>query len=549
MKANFKPLGLAAAVATATAGFTGAVVAQERSDGNLGDLAIVPYYTVQGDWTTGVHIINSGDTTQVVKLRLRRASDSADALDFNIILSPKDHWAGNIDDASGNIVITTVDNTCTAPITNGSFPMSAIYRDGAEEGYIEIIQMGQPDSELAPIAYAAKHVNGVPRDCGAVASNFFANVGKGGQPAVPQNRGNIDNATTHQTADAVTAQQFIAAGAVCLDAAGNPIAPGPPSVGGVCQNTYNSDDNPIKVAFHIRDQSSGVEFGGDAVHVADFSGDPWMTNQETGLFSGDPYGFDYPDLDGGPLVFPGTTGLRGAFDDLRDPTVMGVSELLNDWSINPALGVTTDWVVTMPGQYAMLDYVIWLTAGLDPANCARLDNPVTAQNDAVPACDFRDIPVLADLTLYDREEGEILPESGDLVISPQPPGQVNQLQFPYEVNVVEWTDGSSEGVLSSEYATSVDASVLGNFGWANLAVSPANKPVYPDTSATGQSICQAVPTTVSPIVDNTQRAGVCRVPATDDVAITGFVAWQRSFPATPDRSYGRLIDHSFVVAP
>ena len=89
MKVNFKQIGLVAAVAAVSAGFAGTASAQAvRAPGNIGDLALVPYYTVQDDWATGVHIINSSDRTQVVKLRLRRATDSADALDFNLILSP-----------------------------------------------------------------------------------------------------------------------------------------------------------------------------------------------------------------------------------------------------------------------------------------------------------------------------------------------------------------------------------------------------------------------------------------------------------------------------
>ena len=70
----------------------------ERSLGNLGDLAIVPYYTVQDGWVTGVHIINSSEYTQVVKLRLRRATDSADVMDINLVMSPKDEWVGSLND-------------------------------------------------------------------------------------------------------------------------------------------------------------------------------------------------------------------------------------------------------------------------------------------------------------------------------------------------------------------------------------------------------------------------------------------------------------------
>ena len=196
MKVNFKQIGLVAAVAAVSAGFAGNASAQTaRAVGNLGDMAVIPYYTVQDDWATGVHIINTSINTQVVKLRLRRASDSADALDFNLILSPKDEWTGALSsDGAGNIAMRTDDNSCTAPLrADGVFTMPDIYRLGAEEGYIEVIGMGQPtglegplepapsrialggvsDNLTSGIAWNAKHVAGVPRNCSAVASNFF----------------------------------------------------------------------------------------------------------------------------------------------------------------------------------------------------------------------------------------------------------------------------------------------------------------------------------------------------------------------------------------
>ncbi len=181
MKSNFKRFGLAAAVSAVAAGYAGMADAQtsvSRAIGNLGDTAIIPYYTVQDNWVTGVHIINTSEATQVVKLRLRRASDSADALDFNLVLSPKDEWTGFIDDSSGRVAFTTTDSSCTVPVrSDGVFTMPTIYEDGAEEGYIEVIGMGQPTSEAEPIAIFAKHTSaGVPGDCNAVASNFFANL-------------------------------------------------------------------------------------------------------------------------------------------------------------------------------------------------------------------------------------------------------------------------------------------------------------------------------------------------------------------------------------
>ena len=134
MKATFKPLGLAAAVAAVTAGYAGVTTAQDEAainSGNIGDVAIIPYYTVQADWVTGIHITNTSDMTQVVKLRMRRGSDSMDALDFNIVLSPFDMWTGSIQGEDENTVrIGTQDNSCTAPLTDGTFPMPGLDADG-----------------------------------------------------------------------------------------------------------------------------------------------------------------------------------------------------------------------------------------------------------------------------------------------------------------------------------------------------------------------------------------------------------------------------------
>lgn len=566
MKFNLKLVGLAAAIAAVSAGYSSVSNAADRGVGNTGDMAVIPYYTVRDDWVTGVHIINTTGHTQVVKLRLRRASDSADALDFNIIMSPKDEWTGFLDDSTGNIVMQTSDASCTAPVRpGGDFPMPAIYRAGADEGYIEVIAMGQPDDESMPIAVAAKHAAGVPADCTAVASNFFANVALG-VPAKLGAQGNISNAVTHQssTADEVAAQQ--AANNACYNAAGETAQE---LEAGVCATTYNSESDGLAVSYFMRDGATGIEFGGNAVHVENFSrfDEPFMTNQETGIFSGDVFGFDYPDMDGGPWIdfAPGYdfgSTLRGKYNDLRDSSVLGVSTVINDWSIASARNVSTDWIVTLPGQYTMVDSIVWLTAGFG-ALCGTPDDPSTAANENVSLCDFRDIPVTALLDLYDREEGVITSTSGAaLTISPAPPPEApNSLTFPNEVNVVEWTDGSNEAVLGSAVAIQVDASVLGESGWASLGVT-SNK-------ATTQQVCQFRPIGTSDTSDQdtflnvpyaefdvpTGRGNlsgefptnptVCE-DAVGQVPMVGAVVWERSFPSNPSGNYGRLIDHSFV---
>ena len=169
-----------------------ALAAQDR-----GDLALVPYYTVVGEWFTSLHIVNTSSRTQVAKVRFRRATGAMVALDFNLVLSPHDVYAGFLSrDAPGAIVCASPDTSCTVPATQGKrLEMQAIYRAGAESGYVEIIAMGAPADERQPIARAARRVRSasrstsagastsdstsvstaaMPLDCAAVRSNFFA---------------------------------------------------------------------------------------------------------------------------------------------------------------------------------------------------------------------------------------------------------------------------------------------------------------------------------------------------------------------------------------
>ena len=134
MKQTFKPLAMAAAVAAASAGYSGVLNAQNTTVNGIGDLALIPYYTVEANFQTGVHIINTSDSTQVVKLRFRRAADSMDALDINLVMSPRDEWTGNLNDDTGEMLLTTEDKTCTVPRASagkpdGVFAFPDLYRE------------------------------------------------------------------------------------------------------------------------------------------------------------------------------------------------------------------------------------------------------------------------------------------------------------------------------------------------------------------------------------------------------------------------------------
>jgi hypothetical protein len=528
MNNAFKPLGMAAAVAAVTAGYAGAVSAQATYTSRaLGDLALIPYYTVQSGFATAVHIINTSEHTQVVKLRARRGFDSSDSLDFNLIMSPKDEWVGSLsmkDDES--IVWTTNDTTCTAPAGNPTanggqeFVMpdtnseSLInYREGAEEGYIEVIGMAQPISEGEPIAVAAKHVAGVPRDCAAVRSNFFRVQGAQVPGYVPGT-----NPVKGVHSPSVTAQ-------TCATATGCENVP----AAGLTLNEYTDTQNDaFKVSWAVTDGNSGLEFGSNAVHLEGFAADPMMTNQQVLVIGErDTLGYLFPDLDGGsPLL-----GVRGLYEDVR--AALGASSVQNDWSSrnnDGAFTVATDWVVTMPGQYLMYapgPYRLSLEAE-DEETAALLCNPTN--------CDYRDIPVGLSITYYDREEGQFTPEEGGLVVSPAVNITPDGIALPYEVNVVEWQKGA-EDILGSQYGVSFQPQVNEDRGWADLAVSPS--------SLKNQAIWNYEMEAMDP---NGYDAPTDSPVVNTSVPIIGFAVWERNFANNPAANYGRAIDHSYGSA-
>tara|TARA_R110001592_G_scaffold215025_2_gene468288 strand:+ start:57566 stop:59155 length:1590 start_codon:yes stop_codon:yes gene_type:complete len=526
MKNVFKPLALASAVAAVSAGYAGVVNAEAvlADNSGLGDLAIVPYYTVREGYSTGVSVVNTSNETQVIKIRLRRAVDSMDALDFNVIMSPWDVWNGYIQADGDDIRFYSNDASCTAPaMTDGSFLMPNIYREGAEEGYIEVIGMGAA-SNAQPISAAALHVQpaGVPASCDLVRDNFFPgdNNSDYGTGANLARRGVIDSETSHQR---------------------NLTVPGTFN-----QSKFTDTGNVLKVSYFIKSDATGTEFGDDAVHLANFMTGPSITNQKFGINQGDLQGFDYPDLNGGAVF--GTfvdpvagAGERPVYQDVR--SAIGGVAVINNWSANTTdmFTVDTDWVVTTPGQYNMTNLWIYADANDSDPSGDLCTGGVPGLNNYVALtganCDFRDIPLTATFAVFDREERGIVIQEGDLVVSPQPPNEVSKDTLRQEVNVISW--GTST-VLGAQPSLTVKQPDGAQAGWAKMGVS--------QWAGTQQAICSitglaspnanAVPTQSNPMP-------VLCVATDTPVPLVGFVAWQRNFGVNADANYGRIVGHSY----
>ena len=529
-----------------------------------GDLALAPYYTVAGDWVTGLHIVNTSAHTQVVKMRFRRATDAMDVLDFNVVMPPRDVYAGLLsDDASGRIFWSSPDTSCTAPTAPGNrLEMPEIYRADAQTGYVEIIAMGRVETEDQPMARAAKHaVSGaaasasfMPLDCAAVRSNFFAD-GSGavvGQVPVTVRPGVENEATTWQAASSAAGIQ----------------------AGGL--NAYEASGNALKVSYFIRDNATGIELGDNAVHIRDFLANPALSNQQYGVVSGDLNGFDFPDLNGGaPLGSAQGAIERGRFNALRASGALGAGAILNEWSANAANGVELDWVLTLPGQYVMFNLPRYFTslegAGrpwaptVDSASnaprinpqCPRPSAPAAARaRDAAgrPAgdCDYRDLPLELAFRTYNREA---LSSAGGaeprLLVSPAPPGTSAQTYLPKVVNLISFVSPAAperNSLFGPKGEAIVNADVAQPYGWvsASLSSRDANLRVCDwDLAADNGRGAPAGAGFPSAAAGQALKPVCSAVTAGSHAPVIGFAAWSRKVAANPEASYGRIVEHSY----
>jgi hypothetical protein len=582
---QFQKIGVAAAVASVAAG----AVAQSVSRTETGDLAIVPYYTVKDGVNTGLHIINTTESTQVVKVRLRRGTDSKDALDFNLVMSPRDEWTANIG-ASGDekrpVLLTTNDTTCTVPaFPEGGALMPKTFGDGAEEGYIEVIAMAQTPDETNHLSVGAKHADGVPANCLLVEQHFY-------RVALEDDEGNVQ--IEDETVRGVHTSRLVGSG-VCTEAEKG-VLPGtdtavaltafcPDGTSNNLTEMEDSDDNALKVSFMLTDPNGGLEAGDNAVMVEGFAGAPMMTNQQPlsfgidGILKFDPLNFELPNLGFGSYTSSDDTRKAHAVTAIRDGSMMaGLMEaldadsIMNDWAaFDTADGtVNADWVVTLPGQYVMVNPVCEAYGAYNYSSSTAVAACATAATTAwsgATANDRNQLPLTvasnykgeslieeSNLSLWDREEFQIVgkdkvpsPDDPTLGLSPggsegTPPGEKNPVYLKNEVNVIDFGEEGADSALVSELKLTVSPDGYDR-GWASLAIEP-------DAPEGGIAAWQLTGVDDDDITAGYGKGGFTAAGAADlnedHVAVVGFAVWQRSFAAQAGNNYGRMVEHSTV---
>jgi len=170
MKKQTMSLAVASALLVGGSGAFGQMYINERG---TGETLVYPFFSAANGNDTYIHVVNTTDLVKAVKVRFLEAQNSVEILDFNLYLSPRDHWSAAITEVSeGNGGIVTVDTSCTVPALgqpNNGFDGTTVEENGFTvrtqpfvdfeynpadapenigiertlQGYVEIIEMGQ----------------------------------------------------------------------------------------------------------------------------------------------------------------------------------------------------------------------------------------------------------------------------------------------------------------------------------------------------------------------------------------------------------------------
>lgn len=418
MKMKAISVAVAASVAAGTAALSQADHMYLNDEG-MGEVLLFPFYDAENGNATNFHVVNTTADVKAVKVRFLEYKNSQEVLDFNLYLSPEDHFAfGVIMDPNGTGgAIITSDNSCTVPAlgspNNGFDGTTTENADGSItriqpfttfdfinigdvddspertlRGHVEIIEMGTVNnmgtvaSGTAYAAYATHGATGVPLNCGALATAW---------------------ANNSWVADAV--------------------------------NT--PDGGLYGIAYHINVEDAAA-WGFEAAAVDNWAiptaGDSYHSNPGDlfpsivdGQFSSARYTAD-------GVAYVTYTNGRDAISSLFMHDTIS-----NDVMINGAIGGQTDWVTTFPTKRY---YVDPNTNALAPE--APFDDAYVGNTGAPSFAELRACEVVG-LETWDREEAFIAPDNG---FSPSP-GAVAQVVCD-EQNTTAWGAAGTASALNVE---------------------------------------------------------------------------------------------------
>jgi hypothetical protein len=449
-----------------------------------GEVLLYPYYNTNEGNATFIGVANTTDEVKVLKFRVREGVESEDVLDFQIWLSPYDHWTAVMARVGGSVRINTSDTSCTVPslasgaslLTNRiATAYTGDILDRLSEGHIEIIEMASVFPWLAAptiqndLTYAVTHQNGVPADCDA-AIRFNGSPLQGfltpGDVAngVPVVGGNFQEPTggiygiaavfnptdgTYFTYSAEALQNFAA----------TPIFLAQRSLDATAALANLTSDDLVIVEhgvklFDLPDLSTpdGIEFNNATTITSYIYGG---TNSGTCLGGAATCMKEANYLTSGGLSFRPADAKRNAVT-----AALQAAAVTNDFLTGTSYD--SDWVFTFPGKYMFREVPAVLGGNYIFDSDGPFSVPVTRSSGQ--ACEA--VNINGPVGIRDREEAKT--SQDDVGFSP---GVAETFNLCYEVNVVSINDdgaGSYSGALSSG-AVWQQATGWPVYGFAQLA--------------------------------------------------------------------------------
>lgn len=430
-----KKTSLSLAVAATVAASAQAQMYIDHS--NTGEVLLYPFYTADGGNETYITVVNTTDQYKAAKVRILEAEDSKEVRDFNLYLSPYDHFSFAISKgADGYGQLETADVSCTVPAITGPVPFTLQLAIDAKDknldpsrslqGYVEIIEMGQ-----------FKEVMG---------KNWLHSKG-----AAPAGCSKLVEAWT-------------AGGQWYKDAAAD-------DVGHYGEETSWSGGGLYGVGM-IVNPDKGTAMGYDAEAI-----DNAVTGRGAQLHY--PPGSVLPNFTSDGFLTSSTIFANGVastftYADSEDAvsSVLMTGSITNEYVLDDAFDGSTDWVITFPTKRR---YVAGKTADLPFAN------PWTGDE----SCD----PI--SYQVFDREEQTIVYIPGEPLFSPAPEEEKEDIEICYEANVVTFTKdlaaadsalfGEDPSVSEARIQTLLKPSDF-QHGWAEISFLQADLIAAYDTS-------------------------------------------------------------------
>jgi hypothetical protein len=414
MNKNLISLAVAASVATSAAVQAGQFVNPDKT----GEVLLFPFYNADNGNASNMHIVNTTSKVKAVKIRFLEYKNSDEVLDFNLYLSPKDHFAfGVIADPNGDgAAIITADNSCTVPALgspNGDFPGTQTENaDGSItriQPFVNYQYANTKDVDSSIQRTLTGHVEVIemgvvtdPAGSSVKAGTAYASSATHGATGVPASCANLDAAW--------------ASGAWATDPSTAMEAP----TGGL-----------YGLAYHINVEAAAA-FGYEPTAIDDWA----VLGEHT-----NPGSLDPSITDGTPkahiMTAPGVTQevefLSGI---LATSAMLQTASISNDVMVNSDIGGMTDWVVTFPTKRAHVDRAVAIAPFTDTWIGAEAKGSTFVEN---PACE----PVT--IGQWDREEAFTAAENG---FSPSPAAVTTKICN--ETAVIAMGAAGTESALSVE---------------------------------------------------------------------------------------------------